>query len=110
MDVLLLPDRLLVGGYASLVLIWGMRRKIALAKKEGSSLMATDDSDALDPQGDQHPENADAGYQVVFKLDGMTVRIERGLHKTSDVLDAHVDVATGKVTVSQISYQIDPLE
>ncbi len=72
--------------------------------------MATDDSDALDPQGDQHPENADAGYQVVFKLDGMTVRIERGLHKTSDVLDAHVDVATGKVTVTQISNQIDPLE
>jgi Cu+-exporting ATPase len=85
---------------------------MTLAKKKGSSLMATDDRDALDQRGgeDHHPGDADAGYQVVFKLDGMTVRIERGLHKTSDVLDAHVDVATGRVTITQLPNQADPLQ
>jgi Cu+-exporting ATPase len=61
--------------------------------------MATDPKYILNQQENHHTGDTDANYQVVFVLDGMTVRIEKGQKKDGGVCDARANPATEHDTI-----------
>ncbi|HLG75042.1 MAG TPA: hypothetical protein VKX46_01435, partial [Ktedonobacteraceae bacterium] len=61
--------------------------------------MATDPQSHSHHQENHRTRETNATYQVVFTLDGMTVRIEKGPKKDAEVLDACENLPAERETI-----------